>query len=736
MSDHDSPPGVLPLPPTRARFFPLLLTLTALLGLAVLANSGGAASASPTGPALWQTPTVAPGKHPDAWRFGVGVDLQFGQITDYDVNQLGAGWWADWHYRQNPPNVRMEYVHLVRVRETVYPTNTHGLTATVRANPGAIWLIGNEPDCSWEDCDYRFPDDTTYTDRQGRTRFSVGYARIYHDLYYQIKALDPTARIANGALVQGTPVRIAYLDAVWDAYQRRYGEPMPIDVVNFHNQMVREVAGEWGAQLPRGFENSTLGRVYTAQDNDNMDLVRDHITRIRQWMKSHGLQNTPLIISEYGILQPPWDGFTADRVNRYMTNTFNYFYFTRDCSLGMADDQCRLVQRWQWFSLNSPPKTVNSTEGWNGGLFDPTTRQITVFGEHFRNYMANLANAATPTPVGTLPPSNSRREAEEADPQGGFRRVQDATASACAYLTDAGNTNGEFTLSAYVPVGGDYYLWARVASSSYADNDYKIVFDRPPGQTGTEKQWRLGTGGFHWELVTEYPSYAPIKMRLNQGVHTWTVISKERGAKFDAFELTKDISHAPTWVTPCATPTPSTFTVDVPLKPGANLVSLPVRPSATTLGQVLGSISGKYNKVYGYFAEDSADPWKVWDSSLPSYANDLTEIRVGRGFWLYASQETTLRLTGQRAGSTSINLVTGANLVGYPRRSQMALSTALGSCANSVSKVYGYDATDSADPWKVWDRTLPEYANDLTMLKPGLGYWVYASQPCTLNFSD
>ncbi|MCZ7568459.1 MAG: hypothetical protein M5U01_07710 [Ardenticatenaceae bacterium] len=728
-------------PPTAPRstppwqWLPATLTLTLALLVFFAAQRGvlGAPQSLPgAAPSAWQTPTVASGKHPDAWRFGIGLDRQFGEISDYDYQTVGAGWWADWTTRDRPPATGMEYAQLIRVRETWYPTNTLNLTRTVQLNPGALWLIGNEPDCSWIDCDYRPADDTTYTDQSGRPYIVQGYATVYHDLYQLIKRVDPSARVANGALVQGTPVRIAYLNAVWDAYLGRYGAPMPLDVVNFHNQMVREVYGEWGAGLPRGFETSTLGRTYTAQDNDNMDLVRDHVGRIRQWMKDHSLQDTPLIISEYGILQAPWDGFTADRVNRYMTNTFNYFYFTRDCTLGMPADDCRLVQRWQWFSLNSPPKLQNTTEGWNGGLFDPSTHQITVFGENFRDYMRNLSNAPTPTPVGTLPPSDSQREAEEATLSGGMHREQDTSVSSCAYVTDRPDAGGELTLSAFIPTGGVYYLWARVWASDWSNNDYQIVFDRPAGQTGNVKRWQLGTNGWHWEIVRDRTTSNPIAVQLSQGVHTWTIISQDRGAKFDAFELNTRSYPAPEWLTPCQT----TFSVDVPLKTGANLVSLPVKVDATDVPSALSSISGQYSKIYSYQADDATDPWKVWDQSLPDYANDLQKLEVGRGFWLYATGDTTLRLTGQRLSATTVTLLPGASLIGYPRRTAMPLTTALAGCSGKITKVYGYQADDTGDPWKIWDASLPGYANDLTDLRPGYGYWVYASQSCTLNFTD
>jgi hypothetical protein len=43
------------------------------------------------------------------------------------------------------------------------------------------------------------------------------------------------------------------------------------------------------------------------------------------------------------------------------------------------------------------------------------------------------------------------------------------------------------------------------------------------------------------------------------------------------------------------------------------------------------------------------------------------------------------------------------------------------------SLVYAYHANDTADPWKLFDRSAPAFASDLTSLDPGWGYWVKVS---------
>ena len=84
-----------------------------------------------------------------------------------------------------------------------------------------------------------------------------------------------------------------------------------------------------------------------------MTIFDEQIRAFRAWMKDRGQQNKPLIVSEYGVLyRHIAEADTAQEVQDFMINTFDYFLNTQDCSLGYAADQCRLVQRWNWYSFN------------------------------------------------------------------------------------------------------------------------------------------------------------------------------------------------------------------------------------------------------------------------------------------------------------------------------------------------------------------------------------------------
>jgi hypothetical protein len=276
------------------------------------------------------------------------------------------------------------------------------IVQAARRNPGSLWLIGNEMDRK---------------DWAGGGQDEILpqlYADAYYEMYTLIKDADPTAKIAIGGIIQPTPLRLEYLTIVWDTYLAKYGSPMPVDVWNTHNFMIREQLNGWGADVPPGV-NATVGEYvfqrnpdgsFRLDESGNRIPMSDHtyhidmaifdqqIRAFRRWMAERGQQNKPLIVTEYGVLydngtlfpiragQPP--AYTYDDptpVVDFMLKTFDYFLHTRDCSIGYLADDCRLVQAWNWFSLNSYGGLNQHAK-----LVNSTTRMPTKAGEAFGNY--------------------------------------------------------------------------------------------------------------------------------------------------------------------------------------------------------------------------------------------------------------------------------------------------------------------------------------------------------------
>jgi hypothetical protein len=293
---------------------------------------------------------------------------------EFDVAQLGAGWYVD--FARSICATRPEGMDgiLVIPAYSDFFTDPAWLGPIVDDHPGTLWAIGNEPDCIWQD-----------------NVLPEVYAHRYHTLYTFIKGRDPTAQIAPGGIVQATPLRLEWLDRVLAEYDRVYGGPMPADAWHIHNAIVREEAGSWGAEIPPG-STATQGVLRSTEDNDSMELFEAQILAFRQWMSDTGYGGYPLIITEFGILMPNiMAGWDEDRVNAFMSNTFEYLLTATDPKLGDPNDGYRLVQRWAWFSLDWPAYDENlAPQGFNGNLFDPFTFEITGYGLHYASHTSGL----------------------------------------------------------------------------------------------------------------------------------------------------------------------------------------------------------------------------------------------------------------------------------------------------------------------------------------------------------
>jgi hypothetical protein len=404
--------------------------LTALLALSFLVTALGGATASAQDAAPAANPDSAAQFFPfitsNTWRTDLGDRVGFnavaGDIASYgDIRTLNAGWYNDWRVDPSPNRLNgIEYVQTIRVhmklacgdfyqydRTTcpyatphtyVFTPNEATIRLAAKLNVGSLWVIGNEIDRKdW--CEELSGNSCVKSGGQDEMLPEV-YARAYHDLRAIVKDADPTALIANGGIIQPTPLRLTYLTKIWDTYQSLYGSPMPVDVWNIHNFILHEQPG-FGADIPPG-STATVGK-YTAA---NLTPARyldkkffiEQLIEMRKWMQARGQQDKPLVITEYGPLYTtPDDQQTIEDfmtwsfelllglpVNDTNTNNTSGAKKTRGLSdtYGMPADGNRLVQRWLWFALDNGnrynPHSSLYTEGVN--TLYPT-------GEQFRTWV-------------------------------------------------------------------------------------------------------------------------------------------------------------------------------------------------------------------------------------------------------------------------------------------------------------------------------------------------------------
>ena len=173
----------------------------------------------------------------------------------------------------------------------------------------------------------------------------------------------------------------------------------------------------------------------------------------------------------------------------------------------------------------------------------------------------------------------------------------------------------------------------------------------------------------------------------------------------------------------------------VPLVPGANLISLPNEPPDSDPAVVLAAIAGQFTAAFAYDNCDAVDPWKVYDpADLPG--SDLTAIDHKLGLWIDATAATTLPSDGVQPPTTQIQLCTGWNLIGYPLMQERPVPAALASIEGKYLRVFGFDVTDTVDGWEVYDVAAPDWANDLQLMQPGRGYWVLVTEDVLLDYEN
>ncbi len=362
-------------------------------------------------------------------RFGVAA---LNENDGVKLSDLGVGWYLT--FGTTPLNTapsNIEFTPMIRLKQvkdgdiylddyTVSPPLTDaGLGAKIDANLGATWIIGNEPDRG--PAEGSSPQDDLQPDM---------YARAFHDVYEYIKNRDASAKVATAGLVEITPGRIQYLNMVSDAYYDAYNTSIPADIWTIHIYIMPEVTPEYvstnlaavavgtdpnlGMRLSRGRSEAYLcgdvdNEVYCWADHDNISFYERQIRDMRTWMKVHGYQNKPLLITEYSILygyETNDDGsceylqdefgecFTPTRVSNYLRNTFdltNGVEELTDMGIGYPQDEYRLVQQILWYPLYTQ---------WVGGASNLYSTQAltetTMVGDAFR------AETADRTPLPNL----------------------------------------------------------------------------------------------------------------------------------------------------------------------------------------------------------------------------------------------------------------------------------------------------------------------------------------------
>lgn len=147
--------------------------------------------------------------------------------------------------------------------------------------------------------------------------------------------------------------------------------------------------------------------------------------------------------------------------------------------------------------------------------------------------------------------------------------------------------------------------------------------------------------------------------------------------------------------------------------PGWNLFSLPAKPKNGSLEYALLPVKGKYSVVWEL---DGG----VWRSSTQPFS-PLKNLGIDKSYYIYITDANPvdLAIEGNLQDLTTINLVSGWNLVGYPKDTYNSISNTLSGVTYDVvwTLVSG-----------VW-RSSTQPFNPLINFIPGGGFFVYTNTP-------
>lgn len=197
--------------------------------------------------------------------------------------------------------------------------------------------------------------------------------------------------------------------------------------------------------------------------------------------------------------------------------------------------------------------------------------------------------------------------------------------------------------------------------------------------------------------------------------------------------------HSPTWATDLAaigvpdvpftvdngtfacTGVPETFEKELVV--GWNLISLPLTATDMTVANVIDtSLSGTYDALYKY---DVAT-----HSFLPLSPTDTMDNGVG--YFINMTAADTWSYEGTPKESIEVGLSQGLNMVGWVNESGSSLPDALNSITGKYNYVARWNATSQS--YEVYEPNAPAVFNDFDTMARGEGYFIAASEECTLEY--
>lgn len=165
------------------------------------------------------------------------------------------------------------------------------------------------------------------------------------------------------------------------------------------------------------------------------------------------------------------------------------------------------------------------------------------------------------------------------------------------------------------------------------------------------------------------------------------------------------------------------------LSQGWNLVSLSVEPVDPSPAAVLAPLGSGFLSLWSYDAATGV--WARFPQPTPG-APTITEIESGRGYWLKVAGTANLDVQGADGGLPTgpDEIAAGWNLVGFPLLGTAAYERVLSNAA--IRQVWAYDRLTGGFDGIVIDGSGLVVREDFVELRPGHGYWIFATEATSL----
>ncbi len=170
-------------------------------------------------------------------------------------------------------------------------------------------------------------------------------------------------------------------------------------------------------------------------------------------------------------------------------------------------------------------------------------------------------------------------------------------------------------------------------------------------------------------------------------------------------------------------------TFSITLDSGWNLISIPFEVADANILSILERIQGLYESVWAY---DIQLGWRKYIPNDPIAFNSLENIEPGKGYLIYMNNPATLLIAGNELDTKDIQLFKGWNLVGYNSLISESPMNALASLPTGTC-IYAYNSEN--ETWLRYVVGDPKFLNNLNLLDPGCGYWIYVEQDCVWDIS-